>query len=583
MLNETERKEILTMLKKYEYAHDWLSGHYGSRRAHIVCDKCYNLAGRYLRKMKDNMDAISSSDVKYFALIVDTFEPMRKNSLFAELQKHADFDVVAFVDGCNRVGAKRMLKNKTDSVVEKRVKDMEKSREKYKSLCENISKGNGIVRNSRLAEKYRQDAYAYARAIVKDEVFVSDENLDATYHYLKTICFPYVDGDVADLAKKKLEDRIKNKSDLVDVKKTDKKEKSEVRGFKLGLGAMKQKFAARAKSVFDSVVENRNKKSDADKKWDELAAQQRKAQRDFERSYKKQERDQKKQERVENRKQKKQKIVNSVLNGYGLVVIGLQNLQDEFNKKRDARRAQRLARETAEQKRKSDETKTQPKLNGKHWYRNVIRVAVPVVGLLAIGLGLNALNDNMDKKQQAQKKEVKEVKEVKQTPVVVKNDANKTTQSYAAPIAYDTAYMTAMNNYCNSAMDVIAGEKRKNDVMTKLNNQIQNGNLVLNDTISVERVAYTYFIYREYGFNIDVLNLAVNGNEKLSDAQQAELVKVIQDAGERGRGVQKMARERVESRGGNLGHHSKFERATKQQQRAYLVNRGVLKKVQHNR
>ena len=73
--------------------------------------------------------------------------------------------------------------------------------------------------------------------------------------------------------------------------------------------------------------------------------------------------------------------------------------------------------------------------------------------------------------------------------------------------------------------------------------------------------------------------MAVNGNQKLTDAQQAELVKVIMDAGERGIGVQKMAKQRVESRGGTLGQHSKFEHATKAQQRQYLVNRGVLKKA----
>jgi hypothetical protein len=76
-----------------------------------------------------------------------------------------------------------------------------------------------------------------------------------------------------------------------------------------------------------------------------------------------------------------------------------------------------------------------------------------------------------------------------------------------------------------------------------------------------------------------VLNLAVNGNQKLTDAQMDELNKVIMDAGERGTGVQKQAKQRVEARGGVLSQHSKFKNATKQQQRQHLVNLGLLKKA----
>ena len=133
-------------------------------------------------------------------------------------------------------------------------------------------------------------------------------------------------------------------------------------------------------------------------------------------------------------------------------------------------------------------------------------------------------------------------------------------------------------NYYNSALDIIGGNK-KADVLSKINNQVQSGNIVLSDYISAERIAYAYFIYHEYGFNIDILNLAVNGNQKLTDAQMAELNKVIMDAGERGTGVQKQAKQRVEARGGGLSQHSKFKNATKQQQRQHLANLGLLKKA----
>ena len=157
-----------------------------------------------------------------------------------------------------------------------------------------------------------------------------------------------------------------------------------------------------------------------------------------------------------------------------------------------------------------------------------------------------------------------------------KQTINQTNNETIAPL--DTAYARALKNYYNSALDIIAGNK-KSDVLNKIENQVKSGNVALSDSITVERIAYAYFIYREYGFNIDILNLAVNGNQQLTKSQQQELIRVIKDAGERGTGVQKMAKQRVESRGGQLSSHSKFKNASKQQQRQHLANLGLLKKA----
>lgn len=113
-------------------------------------------------------------------------------------------------------------------------------------------------------------------------------------------------------------------------------------------------------------------------------------------------------------------------------------------------------------------------------------------------------------------------------------------------------------------------------------NDLQKNRNVSHNVVLADRYrsgAYAYFIYREYGFKIDVLDMAVNSNQKLTQQQQSELVRVIMDAGERGTGVQQMAKQKVEARGGQISHHSKFKNATKQQQRQHLVNIGLLKKA----
>ncbi len=532
MLTELDKKKILKIIRNYRFAKLRLADNCGARRVRRMYNDAMRNADEYLYMYQSNMQNISSDDVKYFALLVDNFEQMRRERLLNDLQKYADFDVFYFVEQYNtRRFLQRVLSPIETNVQKLSRHDMDKMREYYKNVSDKVSDGKRAPWYNKKIEQYRACAYAYARGITNGNVVVADEDLESCLKFISGVCYPCVDGDVASRAKYILEQRIndlKKQTVVVTMPGADKMTASQLR-------------------------------------------EQKRAEKTQQRNNRRQERVTRRQERASRREQKIQNVVGAVSNFYSDVTVKLQNLKQDFETKKSERRKMR-------------ENKKSENADKKHWFKTIARVALPVIGMALLGVGISALGVKTTKNSpEPQKKEIKEVKTVKQARVVVKNDANKTIQSYDAPVAFDTAYIDAMNNYCNSAMDIIAGEKNKNDVMTKLNNQVKNGNLVLNDSISVERVAYTYFIYREYGFNIDVLNLAVNGNQKLSAAQQSELLNVINAAGERGIGVQKMARERVNARGGDLGHHSKFEHATRAQQRAHLVNRGVLKKVQHNR
>jgi hypothetical protein len=618
MLSKSDCKNILSMLRKYKRVHAYLAKHYESKHARQVCDSILSAMGLYLMAMHEHMDDITSNDVKYFALIVDVFEPMRRKTLFNQLQTYADFDVEAFVAEYNSGSIKSLVYGADVYDKEKSVAEVNDLCKKYKHACKNMHNSKHINRSEKLIEIYRTKAYSYARAIVDGRVEVTPENARATYIYLNTVCFPYVDGDAADKAKKMLKEQIhldkdedfesliiKEESVSHDVAEKDGKTNKYrvcVDNAKKSMTNAKDKVAG----VFRSVNNKLQNKIQEKKSEIETAKQNREIIRDAERASKQHWKGLKNQEKQQKLEQL-QNATRTVEEKYEDAVIGIaekisnkiesvvDKLKYKYQKKkseietakqnreivRDAERASREHWKKLKKQEKSrvattiisdaqQDEKVDTVINNKNNHKNLfVRVAVGTAVAAVLFGGIALLQNN--KHNKVEKEPVK--KEVKAEKPVVR-------EKVAEPVPVDTAYMNAMNNYCNSAMDIIAGEKKKNDVMSKLNNQVKNGNLVLNDTISIERVAYTYFMYREYGFNIDVLNLAVNGNQKLSDAEQAELLNVISEAGERGKGVQQMAKQKLESRGKQLkSGHSKFENATKAQQRQYLVNRGILKKA----
>lgn len=594
------------MLRKYKRVHAYLAKHYESKHAKQVCDSVLYAMGLYLRLMQEHMDDITSNDVKYFALIVDVFEPMRRKTLFNQLQTYADFDVEAFVAEYNSGSIKSLIYGADVYDKEKSVAEMNNLCKKYKNACKNMHNSKHINRSEKLIEIYRTKAYSYARAIVDGRVDVTPENARATYIYLNTVCFPYIDGDAADKAKKMLKEQIhldkdENFESLIigeesvshDVAEKDGKTNKYrvcVDNAKKSMTNAKDKVAG----VFRSVNNKLQNKMQEKKSALETNKQNKQIIRDAERASKQHWKGLKNQEKQQKLEQL-QNATRTVEEKYEDAVIGIaekisnkiesvvDKLKYKYQEKKSeietakqnreiVRDAERASREHWKKLKHEEKRAEEEKKNLGRFYRNLFAhpSVAPVAALVAVaGMWITFLPTNNNVPVKSDKKNIK----TEQTKPVVKKQE-------AATVAIDTAYAQALVNYCNSAMDIIAGEKKKNDVMSKLNNQVKNGNLVLNDTISIERVAYTYFMYREYGFNIDVLNLAVNGNQKLSDAQMAELNKVIVDAGERGKGVQQMAKQKLESRGKQLkSGHSKFENATKAQQRQYLVNRGILKKA----
>ncbi|MBR4507580.1 MAG: hypothetical protein IKP24_03525 [Alphaproteobacteria bacterium] len=733
MLTETERKEIFDLAQDYRKAHSRVADNYNDKRAHAVVERCSRRAGHYLLFMKQSLynagKNLDDDDIKCFAVLVDSFEQMQRNRLLNDLQKYANFDVVAFVGAYNRSTESKFGINKKKDITELSAKDLMRRIDKVSRARKCIKQHRRTFHSVEVCDVIQDEAYELVHAVVNGKLKNnSKEYLESVHKFLNAVIINTVDGDVANLAKKILIEKIQEMDihteieDFVSVYEPEKESNesasdveqtaTDKESVKEKINRIRQKIEERKQKEREKIhqwkqrieqqkAERKQKnreiaqeraKQIAEKKAErEQALRERieqirttiKQDKDAQRAEKlrkeaeqaeqarlqeieKQEHQERRQAHIDNAKKFVFGAVGKVANGFasvkdklkskwqekkseietarrnheiirdaerasrehwknleqqqpknqkleqlqnsmqavsekyentvadvamkvsGAIDKGLYNVgsvvseimvkHDDLKAKRKTakqnreiiRDAERASREHWKELKREEKQAEEEKKNLGRFYRNLFAhpSVAPIAALVAVaGMWITFLPTNNNIPVKSDKKNIKTEQA---RPVVQKQEATT--------VAIDTAYAEALVNYYNSALDIIGGAKKAN-VLAKINNQVQSGNIVLSDYISVERVAYAYFIYREYGFNIDVLNLAVNGNQKLTDAQMAELNKVIVDAGERGKGVQQMAKQRVEARGGSLGKHSKFENATKAQQRAYLVNRGVLKKV----
>lgn len=561
MLSVKEQNDIFDLVKDYKRAHLHLMNHYNSRNARKTQSNCANRAEKYFDAMRHvlekNPEKMTDADIQCFALLVDSFEQMRRNRLLSELQKYASFDVQAYVGAYNRNGVIKSSKNVTQMSPE----DLRKRQTKYISARAKVKKNIANTHSVETLDIMRDEVLELSHAVVNKTVKLTPEYASAALGLLETVG---IIDDKKTQAINILNDWLKNNT----------KVNENVKPKKSWFSKLKDKFNSwhdEKKSAREKAIELKRKEEKKDLKQ---------ARQETDKNARAEKRDARRAN-FEQAMSVLQKTVSGVVDEFQDVVqSGVKTInekhteikagRDEKKRNREIiRDAEKTSREHWKNLKKQQKSSQEPKRTKKHFWTGLVSVVAAgalLAGLLKIGVDSG--------KQYQNDKQVK--KEVKAKPVV------QNVKQQVAPTV-DSAYVVAMKNYYNSAMDIIAGQNKKEDVLRKLENQIQSGNIVVNDSVMAERVAYAYFMYREYGFKIDVLNLAVNSNEKLTDAQNAELIQVVLNAGERGAGVKKMAQQRVESRGGSLGKHSKFEHATRAQQRAYLVNRGVLKKVQHNR
>ena len=187
MLSVKEQNDIFDLVKDYKRAHLHLMNHYNSRNAHKTQTICANRAEKYFDVMhhvlEKNPEKMTDTDIQCFALLVDSFEQMRRNRLLSDLQKYASFDVCAYVGAYNRNGVIKSSKNVTQMSPD----ELKQRQKKYLAARAKIKKNPTNTRAIKHLDNMRDEVLELSHAIVNKTVNLTYEYASAALTLLQTV------------------------------------------------------------------------------------------------------------------------------------------------------------------------------------------------------------------------------------------------------------------------------------------------------------------------------------------------------------------------------------------------------------
>lgn len=188
--------------------------------------------------------------------------------------------------------------------------------------------------------------------------------------------------------------------------------------------------------------------------------------------------------------------------------------------------------------------------------RKYLAKAAAVSAFFAIVGAATLKSDSLAKEQKIDDTELKA--KTPKAPVV----SDQKTKTDAFKTAELTAEQKIWQNFYGTKNELRALDMNidLNKLYTQIKAQQEAGIFQMPENISIERFAYTHLIYQAYGFQ-SPLDQAINGTQKITAAQQKEMLQAIQTAGENGVGVQILAAQAAHKRGVELNHHSAYNNA----------------------
>lgn len=156
-------------------------------------------------------------------------------------------------------------------------------------------------------------------------------------------------------------------------------------------------------------------------------------------------------------------------------------------------------------------------------------------------------------------------------PFTAKLVTSKTHQQNIADA--DSAKIVAINNFCDSSLDILMGKKKRDALYNKIQNQVTRGIFKIPSGMSVQRIAHAMEMSRIYEGKSIILD-ALNSDKALSQAEQEAFAKHIDGIGERGEKLQKRMMQKHK-----LSSHSKFNKASHAQQKAHIKNLKQLRQI----
>lgn len=122
----------------------------------------------------------------------------------------------------------------------------------------------------------------------------------------------------------------------------------------------------------------------------------------------------------------------------------------------------------------------------------------------------------------------------------------------------DVKYQKIWNNFYDIRVEMFSSSKEKEKLYTQIDEQLKKGIFELKDGISKERIAYCYYIYKEYGVNSSIKNV-IFADKKVDSKTMQQFYDDIMSAGEKGLGVKEKAQK---IKGNKLTNYSKLDRAS---------------------
>ncbi len=156
-------------------------------------------------------------------------------------------------------------------------------------------------------------------------------------------------------------------------------------------------------------------------------------------------------------------------------------------------------------------------------------------------------------------------------PFTTKQATSKTHQQNVTRA--DSAKIIAINNFCDSSLDILMGKKKRDALYNKIQNQVTRGIFKIPSGMSVQRIAHAMEMSRIYEGKSIILD-ALNSDKALSQAEQEAFAKHIDGIGERGEKLQKRMMQKHK-----LSSHSKFNKASHAQQKAHIKNLKQLRQI----
>lgn len=230
---------------------------------------------------------------------------------------------------------------------------------------------------------------------------------------------------------------------------------------------------------------------------------------------------------------------------------------------------------------------TRPKFNLSA-HKEKLKAAAVTALFLMFSLGLkNGSNPNANKNSPKENKIEQKQKAVTTTAtqsqkknIDFKNaaqaidKAENNSQQQTAADSNDIKYQKVLKNYYDETISSLTSSEIRDELYARIDHQLQKGIFSLPQNLTKERVAHSYLMYKLYGVKSSISS-ALEASEKLSDKAQAEFVKDVENAGDTGLGVKKIASQKTKK----LSNHSIMSKKSVKQQKQHAKNLKELRQM----